>query len=115
MSLLSHLCDLRADVSLPTKCIWQHILTGLDLMEKSFVAERRTLAIVYLPQNYPQAAAGFMLTPEWYRIVCKMHTKWPNAIKMKHVLPLAFLFPAVPHSHISRTGSGGLPSPTKAV
>lgn len=35
-------------------------------------------------QFFPQAAIGFILTLKRYRIVCKMHTKQPNAIKMKH-------------------------------
>lgn len=65
--------------------------------------------------NYPQAAVGFTLTPERYRIVCKMHTKRPNAIKMKHVLPLGFWFPAVPQSHISRTVSVWLPIHIESV
>lgn len=35
-------------------------------------------------QNYPQATIGFMLTRKQYRMVCKLQTKRPNAMKMKH-------------------------------
>lgn len=36
---------------------------------------------VYLSSEF---STGFRLTLKQYRIVCKMHTKQPNAIKMKH-------------------------------